>query len=328
MNLEQAKRILNITKEDDKAAVKRKYRQMMGICHPDAAGADSPQYLIRAQEINEAYQLLKHADIYENPVKEPSSEKESSPWKGEINEKAFCDRNIYLYYSMEVTEAPQYYRAARGKYMWDPDEEEFPLFLTSIRHASKELLEQTEAHIKHLRAGDVIQEEKRFLFQTKLFLNLAWQYIHPVKTLRKIAAPESADSQGREIYHLKAFLGAKGSNRMFQALSQLKEGDILYPKALQENRIIVADSNGRELGCLSLEDDRLYFCVIPLLKKHLAQVKLRVKKTVAGNKLRPCRARAAVSLYIRLEAEAEKYEGSGQNLRIAEILDEYEEALK
>ncbi|MDE6964315.1 MAG: DnaJ domain-containing protein, partial [Lachnospiraceae bacterium] len=59
MTPEQAKRILNIDREDDKAAIRRKYHRLMSAFHPDAAGADKPEHIRRAQEINAAYSLLK-----------------------------------------------------------------------------------------------------------------------------------------------------------------------------------------------------------------------------------------------------------------------------
>ena len=56
-----------------------------------------------------------------------------------------------LHYSMNLSEEERkeaqgklYYQAACGKYMWDPEEEDFALFLTSIRHAAAALLERTE----------------------------------------------------------------------------------------------------------------------------------------------------------------------------------------
>ena len=38
MNLQQARRTLGITPEDDKAAIKKKYRHLMGQVHPGAQG--------------------------------------------------------------------------------------------------------------------------------------------------------------------------------------------------------------------------------------------------------------------------------------------------
>ena len=59
MTPEQAKRILNIEREDDKAVIRRKYHRLMSAFHPDAAGVDKPEYIRRAQEINAAYDTIQ-----------------------------------------------------------------------------------------------------------------------------------------------------------------------------------------------------------------------------------------------------------------------------
>ena len=60
MNLQQARRTLGITPEDDKAAIKKKYRHLMGQFHPDAqVGENALDSIRRAQEINEAYDFLR-----------------------------------------------------------------------------------------------------------------------------------------------------------------------------------------------------------------------------------------------------------------------------
>lgn len=69
MDLEQAKRILNISAEDDIGAVKRKYRRLIGCRREENKGV-----------------------------------------AGGVNEKAFCDRKIYLYYTLEVSEKKPYYQ--------------------------------------------------------------------------------------------------------------------------------------------------------------------------------------------------------------------------
>ena len=60
MNLQQARRTLGITPEDDKAAIKKKYRRLMGQFHPDAqVGENALDSIRRAQEINEAYETIQ-----------------------------------------------------------------------------------------------------------------------------------------------------------------------------------------------------------------------------------------------------------------------------
>lgn len=319
MNLEQARRILDVSGEDDSITIKRKYRRLIGRHHPDAAGTDGPEQAGRAQEINAAYDLLKKSRRIPSP--------EKKVWQGIVNEGAFTDRNIYLYYSMETEQEQPYYRITRGKYMWNPDEEEFELFLISIRHAAKELLEKTEEKATYQGYWETVPEEKKFTFQAQLFQYLAMQFIEPAATLRKIAEPEQTDSQGREIYHFRAFLGAKGADETFWAVKKLQAGELLYPKAFEGSRIAVMNEKKYALGYLSLEDDELYFCIIPLLKKRLARIKIVVKETTVRENMRPRRVDADVDLYIRLEKGAQEYTDNGLNRKIADILNNYENTL-
>ena len=322
MDLEQAKRILNISAEDDVTAIKKKYRRLIGRHHPDAIGSDRPEHRRRAQDINEAYDLLKKSGgSY-------ASARSVQEWQGTINERAFSDRNIYLYYTLEISEKKPYYQMARGKYMWDPDEEDFELFLTSIHHAVKELLEKTEEKVYSLRDEDYLSEAEKFEFQVQLFTCLAMQYVDPVKTLHKIAEPEHMDSKGREIYRFRAFLGARGQSQVWKVMASLQKGDVIYPEAFQGSKIAVMDGSKRSLGYLSLEDDQLYFCIIPLLKKRMARIKMTVKETEIRRNIRPYRVKVELDFLFRLEEGAEQYTDSGSNLRIADILNRYERALR
>ena len=322
MNLEQARRLLQVTKEDDITVIKRKYHRLIGAYHPDAIGSERVEYVGRAQEINEAYRLLKE----HNGTLEPT--KGRTVWQGIVNEKACCDRNIYVYYSMEAVEEQLYYQAARGKYMWDPVEEEFELFLASIHHATKELLDHVEEKAAGTWCGELVPETEKFVFQAQLFSCLAMQFIDPVKTLHRLASPNEIDEQGREIYHFRAFLGGRGIGESWKTLSELKPGDFVYPASFQGNKIVVEDRQKRSLGYLSLEDDQLYFCIVPLLKKRLAQVKLKIQAVEVKRNTRPRRGKAEVFFYFRLEEGAEGFVAGRQDLQIADLLNRYEKLLR
>ncbi len=336
MTPEQAKRILNISEDDDKAEIRKKYHRLMSAHHPDAAGSDAPEHVRRAQEINAAYSVLKK-EVRTGP------KKKKEVWQGEVNAKAFCDRNIYLYYSMDIAEERLYYQETRGKYMWNPGEEEFELFLASIRHASGELLEQTEESIfremisRHGVSGqkcflswkeEPSFEREKFQFQARLFWNLSMQFIRPAAALQKLAEPVSRDGQGRAVYRFRGFLGAEGRSRRFQAVAELEEGEVIYPEAFEGNKIRVRNGGRNSLGYLSLEEDALYFCVIPLLKRRLAQVKMTVKEVKVNRKTRPFKAKAQVDFYFRVEKEADIDTDNGSILETADILREYEAFLK
>lgn len=300
MNVAYARKLLSVTEKDDLQSLKKKYRRLMSECHPDALGSDNPEHIRRAQEINEAYQFLKkepHAFLtkmsgredrrYGREGKKSEREEKKRPeWTGQVNERAFRDRKIYQYYSMETeTEEHPYYEVTQGKYLWNPKEEDFALFLISIHQLVKDLLEEKEAGMQ---------------IKSRLFHILAEQFTEPVSILHKIAGPGKKDKENREIYHFPAYLKVEKRKHP-------PEGMTLYPKAFHCNRIMVCSKEGAEYGHLSFEDDRLYFCLIPLLKEKLAKVKM----TVHNGKVDFC---------IRLEKEAETYRIPNRNLEIAELL--------
>lgn len=324
MDLEQAKRILNISAEDDIKAVKRKYRRLIGAHHPDAVGSDRPEHIRRAQELNEAYDLIRK----NKRNKGSGSDKKKPAWRGIVNDKVFSDRNIYLYYMLEVPEKKPYYQTARGKYMWDPEEEDFELFLTSIHHLVKELMEKTEEAVFLSGYEGILPETDKFAFQVQLFSCLAMQYIDPVRVLDKIAEPDHVDEKGRKVYRFRAFLGAKGQSRIWRDMVLLQKGDLLYPESFRGSKIAVMDRERRPLGHLSLEDDQLYFCIVPLLKKRLSRVKMTVKEIEITRKMRPYRVKVDVDFLFRLEEGAGQYADNEANLRIADILNRYERAMR
>ncbi len=272
MNIAYARKLLSVTEKDDLQSLKKKYRRLMSECHPDALGSDNPAHIRRAQEINEAYQLLKkEAHAFRTKMsgredrrygregkKSEREEKKRPEWTGQVNERAFRDRKIYQYYSMETV---------------------------SIHQLVKDLLEEKEAGMQ---------------IKSRLFHILAEQFTEPVSILHKIAGQGKKDKENREIYHFPAYLKVEKRKHP-------PEGMTLYPKAFQSNRIMVCSKEGAEYGHLSFEDDRLYFCLIPLLKEKLAKVKM----TVHNGKVDFC---------IRLEKEAETYRIPNRNLEIAELL--------
>jgi hypothetical protein len=316
MDVEYAIRILGISEEDDKAAIKKKYRRLMGQYHPDAVGSNEPELIRKAQELNEAYHLLQKKN---SEIKNSGSQKKE--WAGEVNEKAFCERNIYLYYSMEHEEK-LYYQAARGKYMWEPDEEDFRLFLASIYHLSTELLKRAEESAGIFQSEEEISRI-RFDMQTKLVYDLAQQFISPVKILRKIEKPEWTEESGREVYLFQAFLEKQGSDQIFKRLENLKEREILIPRSFQGNKILVENKEGKMLGHLLFKEDYLYFLIIPLLKRKMAQVKIMVGEVTVKNRIRPRRVEVKLDFYFRMEKDKDQYEGGVSNKRIVGLLEEY-----
>lgn len=332
MDIREARKILEVTEQDDDRMIKIKFRRKMRIHHPDAAREDTYEQKRKAQRINEAYQILKmrnKSDMsgyeYQRNQHEWHRQAEQGPeWQGETDESLFTERNIYMTYSLAHSEQ---YRTvvAKGRFLWDPNLEEFKLLLQSLNHAATELLEQIER--KHGIYDNSEIMNISFPYLKDIFDYLAHQVIRPISCLRKIDDPISKDEEGRSIYLFHAFLGTKGSSRVLDAMERLKEGALLYPASMKDNKLTVADAEGVELGHLSLEEDELYYIVIPILQKRQAQVKIEVAETYVNKKHRPYQAKVNVKLYLRIDESAVDKLDRSTNLKIAELLNQYDEEL-
>ena len=99
-----------------------------------------------------------------------------------------------------------------------------------------------------------------------------------------LVKPESTDGKGQRIYHFKAILAAPPQTVESTRIANLQPGEYLYPRAFHGNQIQLMNKERQILGYLRMEDEHLYFCIIPLLKRHAAQVKLLVKSDDAEEK--------------------------------------------
>lgn len=367
MNIDEALRILQLTEIADKNVIKKQYRRLMGRFHPDAVGEDSPERLKQAQLINEAYDFLKgwekdgKSGVFTGKrdkttgegkkrrqstgENEYSSRNGQNPqWKGVMNESAFCERNIYLYYHLEDEEAEHmYYQAAVGKYMWQPENEEFALFIMSIHHAVKELTEDVENRAERCRAEQRCKsavshsvnysklsnaEQKRFEVQAALFHLLTQQFVNPLAVLGQLSKPVKFDKDGRGIWHFRAWIGTKSRDKVFRQIVRLSQGELLYPKSFAGSKILVRNKEGQELGHLSFEEDWTYLCVIPLLKQRKAQVRMVTAGVEIRKGSRPYAVKADVDFYLHIEKGAEEFQSSADlNLKIADLLIQYEQYL-
>lgn len=353
MKAAQAVRILALAAEDDFEAAKKKYRKLMGQFHPDSAGAEEPEhvrqeYVRRSQEINEAYRVIREVwesgewerlrsvclEMTEDSVSGRSRSNTSGMWgsgqsrsrraakkpswrpyqNSKENEAAFCERNIYCHYSMKTeSETPLYYKAARGRYYWNPEEQ----WMASGGHGRAGI--NSRSCRERQESGDFSAEE-RFSRQARLVQLLAGQFLHPVETLQKLSEPVQTDQNGRSIYHFQASLGSGPYGTYGKHVAALKAGDWLFPEAFQGSKIMVKTEDGKSLGHLSFSEDWLYFCLIPLLKKRHGQIKMVVRQVQNGRKNGRRQPVADIDLYFRMEAGASWHADSDENLEIAKIL--------
>lgn len=318
MDIEEAKRILGITDEDDGRTAKIKFRRLIGRYHPDAAGSDSKEHQELAQKINAAYSLLKSEEFFLTKVVT------EVVWREIVNESVFTARNIYAPYHMDIDSEELYQKVTNGKYMWDPNEEEFPFFLRSIYHAARDLLDAVEAECNVTGNTDAL----RISSQERLFHCLAMQFVEPADCLPKIAEPDIIDKENRKIYRFRAYIGEKQNPDIMRRIAFLRVAESVYPAALRNGRLMIADKSGGSLGHLSFAEDELYYCLFPYMSAHMAQVRLTVKNVQRnkGNYLR--HAKAEIEFLIRLNQEADNYRNPDMNERIEKILSDYRNQLR
>lgn len=318
MDVEQAKHILGITDLDDGRTAKIKYRRLIGRYHPDVTGSAPEKQQELAQKINAAYSLLKSEEFF---LKKAASE---TLWRATINEAAFAERNIYAPYHMDIDADDLYQTMTRGKYMWNPDEEEFHLFLRSIYHVARDILDAIETECGVPANTDSL----RLSIQEQLFHCLAMQFVEPAECLSKIARPDIVDSKGRSIYRFRAYIGEKQNLEMIKRIASLQIGETVYPTSLRNSRLMIANKNGETLGHLSFAEDELYYCLYPFMSAHLAQIKLTVRNVQASKERYSRHAKAGIEFLIRLEKAADNYRNPDMNSRIKEIVTKYRNLLQ
>ncbi len=341
MDVEQAKRILGITDMDDGRTAKIKYRRLIGQYHPDAAGSDSGKQQELAQKINAAYSLLKSEEFF---LKKAASE---TLWRATVNEAAFAERNIYAPYHMDIDADDLYQTVTRGKYMWNPDEEEFHLFLRSIHHVARDILDAVETEC----GSSANTDSFRLTSLEQLFHCLTMQFVEPAECLAKIAQPDMVDSKGRRIYHFRAYIGEKQNPEIINRIASLQVGETVYPASLRfgkprhakspvgdgvafvhdskdeswtcNSRLMIVNQNGETLGHLSFTEDEVYYCLYPFMSAHLAQIKLTVRNVQASKSRYSRQAKARIEFLIRLEKVADSYRNPDMTGRIKEIVTNY-----
>lgn len=171
MNRREACRILGVPGNFDPAQLKKRYRHLLHLVHPDGAAFRpvEEEYPYGIHEIQAAYRLLseeKEEDIsdfrsdsgnraagsaadYENDFEDLDAWMRRNPeyaeavWDAEKNEDAFCEREILQYSEDMDGGVIGVFTLIRGKFLWKP-EEEFPFFLQSISRAIEKILAEIE----------------------------------------------------------------------------------------------------------------------------------------------------------------------------------------
>lgn len=248
----EAYRILGITPEDSEIEIKRKYRKLMMIYHPDASG--NREDIRMSQEINEAYRFLRtHQGL-------AGIEKSEAKWQAQINPRAYAKRSIFVDYSFLDGRIP-IRKVAYGQYLWDPYLEEFSMLAKSVSETVTEILEE---HFRDAWTWDAADESVEMMMdrQIRLFHFLMQEYIEPIDCVRKLG--QLMEREGSLCRY--EFAGAVGisDSRVLQYLLEHGMSETFFGEE-RGNRILLYNDSGIVLGNLSYDEDSYYYVVNPII---------------------------------------------------------------
>lgn len=306
MNKGQAREILGIQGAYDGQLLKKRYRQLMHLVHPDN-GETAGEYMYTAQEINEAYAFLRaDVGVVERKVQK-RQESVKKHWNAPINPNAYCEREVYEEVQDEEGSVIGRIVIGKDRYMWTL-EEEFPLLLSSLFQASKSLLEEVD---QELSRGKMQSFE---LYQAELTYLLAGQFVDSTQTLFELNLDiENGDTA--DIFYIPAMLELEAK--------VTPKGPYLLPMGVKNHRLYVKDVIGNPLGYISFPDDRMSFVVTPLFTQKNVQIKLMLSKTT--RQVRKGKPYIQVDMWIKILSDQSFTGFDNTNQKIEELLRSYRE---
>ncbi len=250
MDKKKALRILNAKPDTDIRLLKKRYRDLMIKTHPDAV--TEHDYPYEVHEINEAYNyLLSH--LFDDEGENNGSGGPKIRWNAPVNENAYTKRAIYQYVEDANGNIIGTITVDNGRYMWIEDED-FPLFLKSLYDTAKSVINEDDSK-KHISRSYDVELLKDITYL------IAGQFFGSDLALCLMKREKDGS------YHAKAMVELMGG-------VMPKEGDVLYPRKVEDHRLYVKDGSGNEIGYLTFRDDRLLFGIIPLFERSAVKVKM------------------------------------------------------
>ena len=254
MNRKKALKILGVTSDTDIRALKKHYRKLIRMTHPDSVAEHDYPYEVH--EINEAYNyLLSHL------LDDEGESKDGGPkirWDAPVNENAYTDRAIYQYVEDANGNIIGTITVDAGKFMWIEDED-FPLFLKSLYDTAKSVIAEDDSkkHISRSDDGDLLKD---------IAYLIAGQFFGSDASL-SLMKQETDGS-----YHTKAMIEIGGG-------IAINDGEALYPLQVRDHRLYVKNEAGKEVGYLTFRDDRMLFGIVPLFERSAVKVKMKAGAT-------------------------------------------------
>lgn len=318
ITVNQAYTVMGAAPDITKTELKKRYRKLMHMVHPDSVGNNAAAYRYSAYEINEAYTVLMEnitnngssADdsdkrTYNRENADYYDESQDYGWAAPENKYAYCSRNVYHYAEDYDGKRIGRFKVAYGRYMWVL-EEDFKLFLRSIYECSDELLGNIERE-----ADRSCEADRKILYQAELAYLLAQQYTATTETLGSILTALDDDST----FYIDAML------ELTIESAYVKAGMSLIPSGIRRHRLYVMTRHGKEAGYISFKDDRLYYVLIPILEQKRAKVKIEVSAKQDRHNTSGVRKYKNLDLWIKIEENAVFPENI--NMRIEELLGKF-----
>lgn len=244
MTLKEAYKILGVSKENTDREIKAKYKKLLIMYHPDSTPTRkrNPEDDEKIRKVIEAYKKIRESED------EPSYEPYEFSWDAFENKRAFSERNIFFQFKIYDEDLPPS-KMARGRFVWDPDMEEFPLFAKSVLEACKEVMTDQDVTPAPGKVKDI-------------FNLMMQEYVLPADAARKIGKLIRKDDN-LEVYSFSGFIKDEpGTSRE----SRINCGEPLKIHLREDRAVVEEIVTGKVLGSISFDEDELYYVVLPLLE--------------------------------------------------------------
>ncbi len=243
MTLKEAFKILGASKKDSEREIKSKYKKLLFLYHPDSDPGKERNLEDdeKIRQIIEAYKKIRASEG------QPYYEDDALIFESYENRDAFSERNVYIQLRIydEDRDLPLT-KLARGKYIWDPDMEEFSLFSKSVLEACKDLT----ADFNLQNSPDKIKD---------LFHLMMQEFILPADAARKLGQKSFEDDE-KTSYVFDGYIKRKAEEHRI-------EPGIPLSVFLRDNKAVAEEMiSGKMLGTVSFDDDALYYVILPLLE--------------------------------------------------------------
>jgi hypothetical protein len=245
MTLKEAYKILGASSRDDDREIKTKYKKLLIMYHPDSDpnGNRNPEDDDKIRLVIEAYKKIRES------AGETVTDSYEFTWDAFENRTAFSERNIYVQFRIFDEDLPLS-RMARGRFVWDPDMEDFPLFTKSVLEACKEVMTVNMS----MPDADKIKDIFNYMMQ---------EYVLPADAARKLGNKISDDGK-LETYSFSGYLKEDISQGIRISEKNIGEPLNIF---LREDRAVVEEIvTGKIIGNVSFDEDELYYVVLPLLE--------------------------------------------------------------